>query len=472
MALRRLLFLALVFVLALWAGALATARGQDGVRPVMLSEVAGVIGPPSAHQIERAIAEAEERDAEVLILQLNTPGGLETSMRDIIEGILDADIPVIGYVAPSGGRAASAGTYILYATHVAAMAPGTNVGAATPVQMSGGGQPAPQPASDDAGEESDDAQGSIASDPEPAPSTPLERKAVNDAAAFMRSLAELRGRNGEWGEQAVRGGVAISASEALELNVIDIVADDLDDLLAQIDGRTVTLSSGERVLETQGRTIERIAPGWVTEALGVLANPNVAFLLMMVGVYGLIFEFANPGSIGPGVVGVVALMLGLYALNLLPLNYAGFALIIVGIAFIVAEALTPTFGVLGVGGAIAFLIGAAMLIDTDIPAYQIHWSVIAAALVLSGAFILWAVGASLRAVTRKVATGREGLIGESVAVEQWSGSQGFVWAQGERWRALGPEGLAAGDKVRVEDVQSLTLRVSHAQKSKPERDAL
>jgi membrane-bound serine protease (ClpP class) len=371
-------------------------------------------------------------------------------MRDIIEDILQSRVPVIGYVAPAGGRAASAGTFILYATHVAAMGPGTNVGAATPVQLSGGG-PAPE---EDAGEgeEKEDAEA-------PTNADALERKAVNDAAAFIRSLASMRGRNAEWGERAVRYGEAISASEALELGVIDLTAADLDDLLRQLDGRVVALPGEERTLATAGRAVERVEPTFVTEMLSILANPNVAFLLMLIGVYGLIYEFASPGSFGPGIVGAVCLVLGLYALNQLPLNYAGLALIVLGLGLMIGEAFTPTFGVMGAGGAIAFVIGAAMLIDTDIPEYRLSWGVIIAALAMTGGFLALALGFTLRAHRRKVATGREALIGSHVKVLDWSGDAGHVWAASERWNAQGPENLAAGSWVRVTGMESLKLQV-------------
>ncbi|NWG54280.1 MAG: nodulation protein NfeD [Hydrogenophilaceae bacterium] len=424
----------------------APARG-----PVLLVELTGVIGPPAAHHVEAALRTAEARAAEAVVLRINTPGGLETSMREIIEAILESRTPVIGYVAPPGGRAASAGTYILYATHLAAMAPGTNVGAATPVQL---GSPAPENGEEEGGKDAEKVQ----------PRTPSERKAINDAAAFLRSLAQMRGRNSEWGEQAVRLGAAVSAREAFELDIIEIVAGDVDDLLVQSDGRSVTTQAGERRLATRGRSVERVEPGFIVQALGVLANPNVAFLLMLIGVYGLIFEFANPGAIGPGVVGAVCLVLGLYALNQLPLNYAGLALIVLGIAFMVAEALTPTFGVLGLGGAIAFIVGASMLINTDVPAFRLSWGVILGAAAITGGFVVLALGVSFRSLRRRIVTGREGLIGETAEVLDWENGAGHVWTQGERWRAEGPEDLARGAKVRIVGVDSLRLRIAAAPK--------
>jgi membrane-bound serine protease (ClpP class) len=449
MTLKRLLGFAFLAILALSAPRVL-AQPQDA--PVLLAEVTGVIGPPLAHHIENAIDEAEARNAEALILQINTPGGLETSMRDIIEDILDSRVPVIGYVAPSGGRAASAGHYIMYATHVAAMAPGTNIGASTPVQLQGGGTPPPTPT----GEEEESGEETEA----PTNGDALDRKAINDAAAFMRSLATLRGRNAEWAERAVRLGEAVSASEALELGAIELIAGDVESLLEQLDGYVVSMSGGERTLSTQGRTIERIEPTFMTGLLNVIANPNVAFLLMMIGIYGLIYEFASPGSIGPGILGAVCLVLGLYALNLLPLNYAGLALILIGVGFMIAEAFTPTFGILGVGGIIAFLIGGALLIDTDIPEYRLSWWVIIGAGLLTGGFVALATGFAVRAHGRKVTTGREALVGARAKVLDWSGGAGHIWVASERWNAIGQHDLSAGDWVRVTAVDGLKLSVT------------
>lgn len=450
MSLKRLTLFAMLALSVLLAPLALTQGAPRG--PVILTELTGVIGPPSTYHVAAAIGAAESRNAELLILQIDTPGGLETSMRDVIEEILASPVPVVGYVAPSGGRAASAGTFILYATHVAAMAPGTNVGAATPVQMTspidpGAADPgpaAPKPGAEEAASNAD----------------ALDRKAVNDAAAFIRSLAGLRGRNAEWAERAVRQGEAVSATEALELGVVEIVAPDLETLLAQLDGRTVTTSAGEQVLSTAGAVIERFEPGIVTQLLGLLANPNVAFLLMLIGFYGLIFEFANPGSVAPGVIGAIALILGLYALNQLPLNYAGLTLILLGITFLVAEAFTPSFGILGLGGIVAFIIGGAMLVDTDIPELRLSWGVIISSAVLTGAFVLLAVGATVRAHRRHVATGREGLIGERAEVLDWSNGAGHVWAESERWNAVGDGVFKPGAKVRVEQVDGLTLHVT------------
>ncbi|MCH8169436.1 MAG: nodulation protein NfeD, partial [Proteobacteria bacterium] len=420
----------------------------------------------------KVIATAAERNAEVLILRIYTPGGLADSMREIITEILASPTPVIGYVAPSGAHAASAGTYILYATHVAAMAPGTNLGAATPVQLGGlPGAPSPKDDKPDAGGGTEGAAGEDETDGETdsgdgigslAPSEAMNAKATNDAVAFIRSLAELHGRNADWAERAVREAASLSSAQALEQGVIDLVADDVDGLLAAIDGRSVTIGGAERVLATRGLPVEFLEQDPITRMLGVLSNPNVALMLMMIGVYGIIFEFMNPGSVVPGVVGAICLTLGLYALNQLPLDYAGLALVGLGIAFMVAEAFTPTFGILGFGGLIAFVIGAAMLVDTDVPAYQVSWWVIGVMAALSGAVLTLLLGFTLRAYRRPVVSGVAQLVGAEARVLDWSGGGGHVWAAGERWQASAGRDLAVGDPVRVRRVDGLTLVVEPA----------
>jgi membrane-bound serine protease (ClpP class) len=444
---------------------LAVAFAQQPKEPaaqrrVSLVQIDGAIGPPSARHVRDAIEKAEDGNAVALILQLNTPGGLETSMRDMIEDILRSRVPIVGFVAPSGGRAASAGTFILYATHVAAMAPGTNVGAATPVDI--GGSPAPDPREKSAEEAAKDAAKKQAE-----PGDAMSRKAMNDAIAYIRSLAELRGRNADWGEQAVRGAAAVSARQALELGVIDLMADDVDDLLEKLDGRRVTIAGRERVLQTRGAAIERVEPTFMTRVLDVLANPNLALLLMMIGVYGIIFELANPGSVAPGVIGAVALVLGLYALNQLPLNYAGLALIALGIGLMIAEAFTPTWGALGIIGLASFLFGAAMLIDTELPEYQLSWPLIIGVAILTGGFVALVVGFAVRAHRKRVATGAEGLIGQRARVLEWSNGEGFVWAEGERWQAEGAPDLRPQQNVRITGVDALRLHVA-AEESKGE----
>lgn len=441
----------LLAALGLWGA--AAQEDPDPSAFALAATVEGAIGPATTRYIENAIEEAETRGASVIVLRLNTPGGLVDATREIISAILDSRVPVVTYVAPSGAHAASAGTFILYASHVAAMAPGTNIGAATPVQIGGpGGQPAPGDEEDEGGEDGEAPAGQKSN------RDALDLKSVNDAVAFIKSLAELHGRNAEWAERAVREAATLTANEALEQNVIEVVAGDVPDLLTQISGLSANMGSYQEVLETEGLRIEEFEPDFMTELLSLISNPNIAFILMMIGVYGLLLEFYSPGSIGPGVLGTISLILGLYALNQLPLDYAGAALILLGIAFMVAEAFTPTFGVLGIGGLAAFVIGAAMLIDTEQPEFQISWQVIAGTAAVSGAFFFWLLGYVWKTHRRPVASGKEHMVGAEAQVLEWSGNEGFVWAGGERWKAKG-RGAKPGATVRIKGVEGLTLVV-------------
>jgi membrane-bound serine protease (ClpP class) len=454
-------------VLAGLAGLLAAhhAGAQEPTaersRPVaVLVEVDGAIGPASVRHVETAIAEAEERYAEVVILQLDTPGGLVTSMREMVAAIIASRVPVVGYVAPSGARAASAGTYIIYATHIAAMAPGTNIGAATPITMGMPGLPETDPNKKNAAEKTDEDKPSDDKTEPVAPKDPAKAKAVNDAVAFIRSLAELRDRNVEWAEEAVRKASSISANEALRLDVINLVSPDIEHLLSDLDGRKVLVAGKDETLSTKGLTVERIEPDVLTEILNIITDPNIALILLMIGVYGLIFEFATPGSIGPGVVGAICLVLGLYALNQLPFNYTGLTLVLIGIVCMVAEAFTPTFGVLGIGGLVAFVLGAAFLIDTDVPAFQLSSTVIAATGLASALILIVLLGYVLRSLRRPISGGVGGVVGNMAKVMDWSGTAGHVWVHGERWEARASERLEVDQQVRVLRIDGLTLVVS------------
>ena len=347
------------------AGLLASVLGQSQPAAIVL-EIRGAIGPATADYVVRGIAEAETRAARLVVIEMDTPGGLDSSMRDIVQAILASSVPVASYVTPSGARAASAGTYILYASHIAAMAPATNVGAATPVSIGGGASPfgRGEPSAPPEGEDEGAREGSP-------PSTASEAKAVNDAAAYIRSLADLRDRNPDWAESAVRDAASLSAGKAAEENVIDFVVSDVEQLLARADGIAVTAAGSEIRLATRGLTVERIEPDWRTRFLGTITNPNVALILMMLGIYGLIFEFMNPGAIFPGTIGAISLLLGLYALAILPIDYAGLGLILLGLGLMIAEAFAPSFGVLGLAGVVAFGLGAAVLVDTDVPAFAV-----------------------------------------------------------------------------------------------------
>ncbi|MCE5234249.1 MAG: nodulation protein NfeD [Mizugakiibacter sp.] len=439
----------------------AAAAGADDVSPrtALLLRIDGPIGPASGDYVRRGLAEAARGDAAVVVLELDTPGGLDTAMRQIVKAILASPVPVAGYVAPGGSRAASAGTYILYACHVAAMAPATNLGAATPVSLFGGGKRADDEADQPSGKRGAGAKA------ESAPQDAEARKVLNDAVAYIRALATQRGRNADWAEQAVRGAASLPADEALKLHVIDLVADDVPALLARIDGRRVTTAAGARVLRTRGLPVVERRPDWRTRFLDVIANPSVAYILLLIGIYGLLLEGYNPGAVLPGVVGAIALLLALYALQLLPVNFAGLALIALGVLLIVAETFVPAYGSLGIGGVIAFVIGSVVLMDTDVPGYAISLPLLvgvslAAALVAAG--IAWL---ALRMRRRPVVSGREQMVGSLGEAVGAFAERGTVHVHGERWQALTDAPLRSGQAVRVVAIEGLTLRVTPVERA-------
>lgn len=418
---------------------------------VWVVDVDGAIGPASADHLLRSLDKAAEAGASALVLRIDTPGGLDTAMRDMIKAILASPVPVIAYVAPSGARAASAGTYLLYASHLAAMAPGTNLGAATPVQI-GGSPGLPQlPGSD----EPQDG----AAPPESGKGSAMERKIVNDAVAYIRSLAQLRGRNGDWAEQAVREGVSLSAQDALEAGVVDLVADSTEALLAQLDGREVSVGEATVALRTAGVPVIQQSPDWRSEFLSVITNPNIAYVLLLVGIYGLVIEFYNPGVGLPGIVGAMSLLIAMYALQMLPISYAGMGLILLGIGLMVAEAFAPSFGVLGLGGVAAFVTGSVMLMDTTLPAFQLALPMIVAVTVFSAGLLVFALGMILRGRREPVVSGVEHLLGTTATVSRVQGEEAWVWLDGEIWHARSDAPLAVNDKVTVGAIDGLTVVV-------------
>jgi membrane-bound serine protease (ClpP class) len=471
---------------------------------VVVIPVNGAIGPASADFIVRSLQRAADERAQLAVLQLDTPGGLDTSMRQIIKAILASPVPVATFIAPSGARAASAGTYIVYASHIAAMAPGTNLGAATPIQVGiggaeppgggGGGGGAPGLPGGGGVSGGGGGGGAAGGPAKPAPSTPTDtasganaasaalpldtqstemRKQVHDAAAYIRGLAQMHGHNADWAERAVREAVSLSAAEALAQHVVDLNARDVPDLLRQVDGRTVATSAGNVTLRTTHAPVATLEADWRSHFLAVITDPNVALILLMLGMYGLFFEFANPGFVLPGVVGAISLLIGLFAMQMLPINYVGLSLIFLGIGFLIGEAFLPTFGSLGIGGVVAFVIGALMLIDTDVPGYGIPLPLIAAVTVFSVLFVLGVSRLALGARRRPVVTGSEALVG-SVGVVLDGGllaedaaadgaPAGWARVHGERWRVSSSAPIEAGHAVRVTARRGLTLTVVPAE---------
>ncbi len=433
---------------------IAPAGADEGDKAYLI-EVRGAIGPVTQELVSRGIAEAEEERAAMVILQLDTPGGLDHSMREIIKDILDAHVPVITWVAPQGSRAASAGTYILYASHVAAMAPATNLGAATPVRI--GGLPSLPSQPSQPGEEQPPADGK----------TDMERKILNDAIAYIKGLAKLRNRNEQWAEQAVRQGASLSAEEALERNVIDLVAANLNDLLRQLDGREVNVKGRVVILDTDAMVVERITPDWRSELLAIITNPNIAYILMLIGIYGLILEFSNPGSILPGVTGAICLLLALYAFQVLPVNYAALALLAVGIAFMIAEIFVTSGGILGIGGVAAFTVGSIMLFDDEYLAVSIP--MIGGTALVAAGFMLWILRRFATLRRAQVVSGEEYMVGHYGTVREAFDGRGRIDLDGENWIAESRVPLEAGQQVRVIAVDKLVVKVEPVEESSEEK---
>ncbi len=423
----------------------------------LMLDVDGAIGPAVSDFIERGIERAATEGNRAVILRIDTPGGLDTSMRVIIKSILASPIPVIVYVAPSGARAASAGTYILYASHYAAMAPATNLGAATPIPIGPGMTP---PGGEGQTPAEKDSEGLEKDDKEPvSPQLAMGRKVVNDAVAYIRGLAELRDRNADWAEEAVRVGASLSAEEALAQNVIDAIANDVEDLLTKLDGKKITIRDAELTLDTEGWTTETVEPDWRSELLAIITNPNVAYILMLLGIYGLFFELYNPGAFVPGIVGAISLVLALYAFHVLPVNYAGVALILIGVALIVTELFLPSFGALGIGGVVAFIFGSIILMDTEVEGYTVSMTLVITVAVTAAALFSATVLLAVRQRTRPIVSGREEMIGAMAeALEPFSES-GQVRAHGEIWSAHATRPVTLGEKLRIKSIDGLILEV-------------
>jgi membrane-bound serine protease (ClpP class) len=482
-------------------GATNTVADVAPTPQATLLEINGAIGPATSRYVVHGIEAAQKAGSRLVILEVDTPGGLDTSMRDIIRAILASPVPVVTYVSPPGARAASAGTYILYASHIAAMAPATNLGAATPVSIGGespaepnptsapspapnptaapGSAPTPSPSpsrdpkssphqpSQPASTQSPSPSGAPSdvqpdtTPPSPQPSNAMERKVINDAVAYIRGLAELRGRNADWAEKAVRGAASLSSTAALQQKVIDVVARDVPDLLTQIDGREVKIGDHALKLATRALHVQRVKPDWRTELLAVITNPTVAYGLMLVGIYGLLLEGYNPGVMLPGVAGTICLLLALFAFQILSVNYAGLALVALGVGMIIAEFFFPTFGSLGLGGLIAFVVGSLILFDTDVPGMNVALPLITAIATVGGLVVVAIAYVAARSLRRPVVTGVQGMIGDDAEVLQdFTGTgSGRVRYRGELWNARSSVGLQAGQMARIVKVEGLTLWV-------------
>lgn len=436
------LFLGLLFYITILLAVPSSGTNQHKTKNAILLTIDGAIGPATADYIQKSIESLSKDTTSLIIIQIDTPGGLDESMRAIIKSILSSQIPVASFVFPSGARAASAGTYILYASHIAAMAPGTNLGAATPINIGGISTPA--------------------SDQEKKPNKPtdtLEKKMKNDAIAYIHSLASMHNRNAQWAEKSVDEAASIPAEHALQLGVIDVIASDLTDLLQKIDQKTIRVLKNNETLQTSNLQIVEIKPDWRTQFLTVITNPSIAYILLIIGIYGLFFEFTHPGLIAPGVMGAIALLIGLYALQMLPISYVGLTLILMGIAFMITEAFLPSIGAFGIGGVFAFIVGSIMLMKTNAPGFEIPWTLIAITALLNIILFTFILTMILRARKRPIAIGKNILLDKTVEIIDDQNGMGWVKIEGELWQCRSDLPLQKGQKVRIVAIENLILIV-------------
>lgn len=458
-----------VAALAILCGFVVNSVSAAGI--AVRLDLDGALGVATAEYIIDGIKTAEAEDAALVIIRMDTPGGLVEPMRDIVQAILGSSVPVVTYVSPGGARADSAGTYILLASHVAAMAPTTHLGAATPVSMFGGGDSEdkspidierPGLGDESTSEEDDESEKSApASGSEPG--SAMERKVMNDAIAYIRSLAEAHGRNADWAEDAVVNAATLTATQALDQNVIDLIAVDEDELLQSLNGLEVTVNNETVTINTDGVSIKTLEPSWRLKVLNTIASPEITVLLLMIGVYGLLFEGYNPGAIVPGVAGVICLLLAAYALQVLPVNYAGLALIVVGLVLIVAEAFVPSFGALGIGGVAAIIFGSIMMFDSGVPGFGISMTFVIGMALVSGLFLFWLVSYLVRLRKRGAVFGAESIVGGSGEAMLSFTGEGKVWLEGESWAAISKVPIEKGQEVVVVRLDGLVLQVKPAQ---------
>ncbi|WP_018623477.1 NfeD family protein [Kangiella aquimarina] len=465
---KQALYIALSFLLLCFSAQQLHSAETNSTKRAMQLTLDGSVNPATAHFLVENIEEAAEQDYQLIIIKMNTPGGLDLAMRDIIRAILSSPIPVATYVYPPGSRAASAGTYILYASHVSAMAPATNLGAATPVSI--GGMPSPdesnqpeqskQPENNEVGPDTSEQKPNKSPSPSSTSNkSAMEKKVINDAEAYLRSLADYHGRNIDWVRNAVREGESLSSSEALEIGVIDLIAENPQQLLAMIDGKSVRLPNGQAEINTKGMTIEVVEIDWKTQLLSIISDPNIAYILLIIGIYGLIFEGYNPGTFIPGVIGAICLLLAFYALQIMPVNYVAAGLLVLGIALLVVEAFAPSFGILGVGGIIAFILGSFLLFNEPETGMAIAMPILIFVTIVSVILLSFVLSLAIRARNRPVVTGTDEMLSEIGIVEHDFEDKGWIKIHGEIWKASSDQPLKAGQHVKVVAVNDLDLVV-------------